>query len=513
MSNEIEVQAAAVEVTFYEDRARVERTARVEIGQGVSVVRLQGPGLLIDDATLVVEVDGEAKVLTARARRRYVTREQSPELAREQLVLRDAAKARAEVARRALARLTSSEARLDVLEEATVSELARVPRASEVAELEEGLESLWAGRLDLVDEKEALQREVEEAEREVRLAEQRAALARQVHSEYVADVEVQVDAAEPGEVGLKLTYFTACALWRPAHTARLDKEADPPRLEVVTQATAWQRTGEDWTGVRCVFSTARPTQLAKPPRLVDDEVFTRQKTEEEKRVVSVEARDVEISVAGVKGARARDEMPGVDDGGEPVAYEAASTLTIPSDGQPVRVEIDAATLPCEVETVCFPEVSTVAHVRAKATWTGARPLLAGPVDLIRGDTLAGCALAKFAGTGEPFEMGFGPDADLRVRRKQTEDVEKKGLRRRTHREREVELYVSNLGDSPGELTIVERLPVSEIDDVTVETGELAGGELDEDGMVHLKVTVGTRQTTTRRISYTVVHGSNVRLSM
>jgi uncharacterized protein (TIGR02231 family) len=513
VSSEIEVEAKAVEVTFYEDRARVERAARVEVGEGVSVVRLRGPGLLIDDATLAVEVDGEAKVLTARARRRHVTREQSPEVAREQLALRDAASARAEVARRALARLRSREARLDVLEEATVAELARVPRSGEVAELEEGLESLWAGRLDLVDEKEALEREVEEAERAERLAEHRARAARMVHTEYVADVEVQVEAAQAGEVGLTLTYFTACALWRPAHTARLDRASDPARLEVVTQATAWQRTGEDWSGVRCVFSTARPTQLAKPPRLEDDVVSTRPKTEEEKRVVSVEARDVEISVAGVKGARARDEMPGVDDGGEPVAYEASSPLTIASDGEPVRVQIDAATLDCEVETVCFPEVSTVAHVRARATWTSERPLLAGPVDLIRGDTLAGRALAKFAGTGEPFEMGFGPDSDLRVRRKQTEDVEKKGLRRRTHREREVELYVSNLGDSPGELTIVERLPVSEIDDVAVETGELAGGELDDDGMLHLKVTVGTRQTTTRRITYTVVHGSNVRLSM
>ncbi len=513
MSSEYEVHADAVEVTFYEDRARVERAATVALEPGTRIIRLIGPGVLIDDATLAVEVTGSARVLTARARRRYVTRESAPELARAQLEIEADAKARAADLRQDLARAQSSLARLHVLEAATMVELSRVPRAGEVEELDGALEALWSQRLELVARLDELQCAIEDAVRDEHAAAARAAVARQVHQELVADVEVQIEATQAEEVDVTLRYFTPCALWRPAHTARLDRSGDTPRLEIATQATAWQRTGEEWTGVRCVFSTARPTQLARPPLLTDDRVWTRPKTDEERRVVSVEARDVEISVAGSKGSRQRDEMPGVDDGGEPVSYEASETITMASDGSPVRVQIDHASLECEVETVCFPEVSPVAHVRARATWSNTRPMLAGPVDLVRGDTLAGRALAKFAGSGEPFEMGFGPDSDLRVRRKQTEEVDKKGLRRRTHREREVELYVSNLGDRPGELTIVERLPVSEIDDVTVERGDLAGGEVDEDGMLRLKVSVATRQTTTRRISYVVVHGSNVRLNM
>ena len=56
----------------------------------------------------------------------------------------------------------------------------------------------------------------------------------------------------------------------------------------------------------------------------------------------VAARDEAVQVAGLgRGKRATDDMPGVDDGGEPLTLRASEPVDLPSTGQPFRV----ATLP------------------------------------------------------------------------------------------------------------------------------------------------------------------------
>src|SRR5207253_2460232 len=134
------------------------------------------------------------------------------------------------------------------------------------------------------------------------------------------------------------------------------------------------------------FSTARPARAATPPSVADDVIYSRRKTDDERRNINVEARDQAIAVAGLgRGARAVDEMPGVDDGGEPLAFEPAARVSLASDGRPFRVEIARATVRADVARVLFPERAPVAHLRATATLAkGASPLLAGPVRVARG---------------------------------------------------------------------------------------------------------------------------------
>ncbi|MCA8938134.1 MAG: DUF4139 domain-containing protein, partial [Planctomycetes bacterium] len=96
-------------------------------------------------------------------------------------------------------------------------------------------------------------------------------------------IEVQVDASSMDDVELQVTYRTPCALWRPEHLARLNRDAKQAKsgeLEWTTWAVVWQRTGEDWKDVELAFSTARPAQVADAPELTDDSLSKRKKTAE-----------------------------------------------------------------------------------------------------------------------------------------------------------------------------------------------------------------------------------------
>lgn len=357
-----------------------------------------------------------------------------------------------------------------------------------------------------------------EAERAALHLEARLSAARALEPRWRASVEVQLEAEAAGDVELELLYRTPCAVWRPEHHALLrtdSGEAEDGTLELTTLATAWQRTGEQWDDVEVVFSTARPGQAASAPKVQDDRLRTRAKSDEERRQVVIEARDQDVTTAGLdRGPRAVEEMPGVDDGGEPLAFAPSQRVTIDSDGQPLRVEIATASLPAEVDRILMPQRAATAHLRATATHTGSDPLLAGPVRLLRQTganvTAVGRAKMEFVGVGEPFEVGFGPDDAVRVQRSQTEERSTTALIGTQHVEREVHLFLSNLSTDVKTIHVRERVPVSEIEDLTVTVTGAEGWTKDaKDGFLDREVELAPRATEQLRYGYALKASSKV----
>ena len=507
-------------VTFFEDRARVERAATITLPAGISEVHLTDITSLLDDPSVVVSIEPPvegARVLTAKVRR-FVREERdgSDEEIDALLARSDQAQRTIEIAKREVERQQQALARLDALEQTLRIQLYRghsdetcLPEhwIASLAKLDEELATLCDARAEASEK-------LETARREVKRADMLLAKARQVTRELEAAVEVQLEnnSGEDVQVRLELRYFTACALWRPSHRARLIRpEGEPASIEIETLATIWQHTGERWDEISCSFSTARPTQAAKPPLIQDDILNTRPKTDEERRTIQVEARDVDISTASA-GKRTVEEMPGVDDGGEPLKLEAEKPVSPPSTGRPVHVPISVTTIPCKVETIAYPEISEVAHLRAKANWEGAHPLLAGPVTLLRGDELVGKAPLGFVSPGEAFEIGFGVESGIRIKRLvRNKDIPRK-LTRWTRTERTVELHVSNMSGEHRQVSIFERLPVSEIEQVVIETIELPSATSpDSDGFLEIARELGPRATDEYRVVYHIDKAHNVNL--
>ncbi len=515
------VPSEATRVTFFEDRAEVQRKARCEVPAGVSWVAVSGVTVTLDDPSLVASITGDrARVIAARVVRRVRSEPAADETERASLkadLL--AARKRAFEAERAVDRARAALERARALEAAWIDAVKRVPRGDgDPASTVGRWRSSW-DRLDVsvrarLDEVAARQRALDDARLDLARAEARSTQGSLVHQRYEAVVEAQVEAREAHEATLELVYRTPCALWRPEHLCRLTKRDDGAHdLSVRTWATAWQATGEAWEGVVCRFSTARPAQSASAPVVTDDVLVLRKKTDHERRVVTVEAREQSVAVAGLqRGVRAVEEMPGVEDGGEPLWFEASRPANIPSDGAPVRVEVASATVPCEVDRVAFPERTMAVHVRATATLAGAHPLLAGPVVVARGSEVVGRGRVGFVGRGEPFEAGFGVDDGLRVRRHVDEKRETSSVIGTQKVTRTVRLYVSNLSGDARRVTITERVPVSEVKDVEVAVTQLGGARHDaKDGFLRWDLDVSPRGTHELSFVYRIEASSKVSL--
>ena len=504
------LETPVVDVTLFEDRARIVRVGRASLSQGEARVRLEGVSPVLADMTLSVSVEGHgARVVDACVRRRIVTRPTGDDRLDE--LEKECERLDAELAR--------SGGRLELLKEEAVSyaELASLSLdeiAEEVA-WDRGDATAWSERLDQLRERERdvvrrlveLSAERSESQRtRARVAQRMAAPANPARDEWAA-VEIDVSVDTTAEHEIRVEYVVPGACWRPYHTAQLiEDDAGGASIEFRTDACVWQNTGEEWREVQLRFSTERPSLGTDPPRLQSDVLSVRKKSAE----IEVEARDEEIETTGLGLGRgvAAPRLPGIDDGGESVLLEAGAAASIASDGRPNRVALEGFRAPVELSLVAIPECVEAVLTKSVLTNGGSAPILAGPVDLIREGGFAGRTHTLFVAPGERFELGWGPAPELRAQRHTESAVvkEAKLLRFWEQRRHRVWVRLSNLGSRPRRVEVTERVPVSEIEKVVVEPDTKAttdGIEPNADGFVRWTATLPPNGTKTLELAYTL----------
>lgn len=339
---------------------------------------------------------------------------------------------------------------------------------------------------------------------EAEWARRRLSVARQGSNRWEATVQIQVLVREPGV--LKLRYTIPCAVWRPVHRAELVGE----ELRWELGAMAWNATGEDWRGVTLVCSTARPGDNPTPPQLTEETLSSQKRAKE----VVVEAREEEIHVAREGGAKVSSEVLGVDDGGEARSFTALQPVDLPSDGRPVHVTLDRWSSPARRSWLGLPERSGAVVLRSNQNNAGSRPILAGPVVLVRDSGVVGRGKVGFVPPGEPFALGWGNHDGVRLSRRQDQKVDTTLITGKQTHDFTVTLRATNLSDEAVSVELRERLPVSELKEVKVQppkaTPALSSGP-DEDGFCTWKLNLEPRSTLALELSYQVIAASNIQL--
>ncbi|MET9498782.1 mucoidy inhibitor MuiA family protein [Streptomyces sp. NPDC006552] len=493
-------------VTCLEDRAHIERTATVHLASGVQTLALGPVSALAVDRSLHAEFLAEgadATVLDVRLTRAWTPRGPRPP-GDDDSPLRHHVHA-LETERRTLEqRRDRLRTRLELLGGLAADLLREIGEGAGRGEAEP---MRWNSELHRADtERETCAGELDEVTArlsavgsELGQAQDALADAEQEPAELTAHVEVTVRAAAAGPATLRLTHLTPCAVWRPAYRATLDGDA----LALRTDAVVWQRTGEDWSGVRLTLSTARSGLATEPPRLVADRLTLRDRSAAERRSVDIELREVEITgpaPAPVPG------LPGVDDGGEVRVLHAPAPVSVPGDGRPHRVPLTTGTGAAHRTYVCAPELSPLVTEVVRFTNPSGHALLAGPVELVRDSGYAGRGTLDFTAPGAPAELAFGSSDSHRVLRETDESRTTAGLAQRTVITRTVRLHLSRFS-APGEsddrvVSLRERIPVSEVADVEVRLREDACSPvpdaLDAEGIARWDVSLppGGRRTVT-----------------
>jgi uncharacterized protein (TIGR02231 family) len=317
-----------------------------------------------------------------------------------------------------------------------------------------------------------LDRELDRLKRE--LAQLQTARPRQ---RYSAVVEVEVTAA--GDLEVELTYAVQPASWQPLYDVRLAGA----ELELTYLAEVTQSTGEDWTGVALILSTARPALALVIPELdpwyVGPRPAPRAPMPAAAPQQAVRARAhlgvaAEVSDFSLQEIATEEEtfleLPSaaVAVSGTALTYEIAGRADVPSGGGSRKVTVGGFRLRPELDGVTAPKLEPVCYRRARCRNESPYTLLPGRAQLFEDQDYLGATRIGLVAPGQELELALGADERIRVERKLiARGVEKTLLadRRRIRTKHRIE--VENLRDTPQAVLVRDQLPVSRHEQIKV----------------------------------------------
>jgi uncharacterized protein (TIGR02231 family) len=518
----IALEAAVAEVTLMEDRARVLRKGALSLAKGRHRLVVEGVApILVDKSLLVESADAGLRVVDARVLREMVIRTESG--ARSEDAHAELVDLRAQ--RRALEKeIASAGAEIKRCEDhnhglqrvgnLTLREIVSdVTWGKEVAETwSEQLAKLRATHMEGLDQYVLLVSQQEEREKELRGLDARIVLLQSPAEHETARIVIDVECDSDCDGKFEIDYMVPGACWRPYHSAQL-LGGDDNKVVFKTDACVWQNTGEAWEEAALILSTERASLGSAAPTLLTDFLSLKRKSE----TVHIEARDESVDVLDEPGPSGggSSEVPGIDDGGTALSIRVPRPASIASDGRPHRLFLSEFETTSKASFLATPELNPCVVLVTSLENAGEAPLLAGPVDLIRNSGLVGHTKILYVASGERFDLGWGPEADLRVHREIESSSETSRVLSswnvKTHTTR---VKLSNIGLKSYSVRVCERVPVSEIDKVKIEVDTKKTSQqksADKDGFVEWTVALEPQAHDELELQYVVkkhddVHG-------
>ncbi|HJV36700.1 mucoidy inhibitor MuiA family protein [Geomonas sp.] len=495
-------------VTVYPDRAMTTRSTTLSLKPGNYLVSFEGlPALLQDDS---VRVSGKGSAGTTivglevkRAFTEQVPEKRAAELEKEirQLKLKVAG---IEAKKAALVAENNFIASIKVAWGDRISKELAVGRPTS-AELNEALTFVASGvrrveqeSRDLDEEKRQLDNAIDKLRRE----REESMGSRQKETK---NVEVNVEVTREGRLELELTSVTPQASWEPCYDARL--ASDGKSAELVFRALVRQQTGEDWHDVSLSLSTARPALGGAPPELspwlvsfyrplpspmpASPAAYQPLQMMRAGKTVSSKGSLVEYDAEAPAEAPASYLTAQLDEEQNSVSFLVPRTVDIPADDTRHGNVVATENLPLTLEFLAVPKLSPGVFLRSEIVNRAPYPLLPGRVNVFTGGNYHGSTQLKKVASGEKFDLFFGTDDQVTVKREEIKSHKEAGLFGKNRMAYRYRIELQNFRKEAQTITVRDQLPTAGDQEikVTLDEPSMQPTEQKPDGTLSWKLPV------------------------
>lgn len=499
--------ARITSVTVYPDRALISRSASFKIKPGNYLIVFAGLPTLVQDDSVQVKGQGSASVTISGLEIKRTFHAQSGEKRVQEL----------DDQIRALERRTGS---LDSKKAGLASQKAFVesirvawgdriskelalgrPTSAELLEAtgfvgaqvtrtEEQSRDIDTEKKNIADKIEALRRQREEVTGSNR--------------KETKSVEVLAEVSREGTLTLELAAVMPQAGWMPAYDVRL--AADTVTAELVFRAMVRQQTGEDWSNVDVTLSTARPASGGAPPELnpwrislyrpqpvmkssAYGEVAATPMLFRAKKSAHAPTESAVSDEAMVEEAPAAFETALASDEQSSVAFHIPRPLDIPSDNSQHASVVARESFPVSMEYLAIPKLSPSVFLKSEIINRASYPLLPGKISAFVGTTFTGSSYLKKIASGEKFDMFFGTDDQVTVKREELKQRGEAGMFGSNRVNYRYQISLANFRKTPLTVNLLDQLPLAGNEEIKVslEDPTLKPEQVKNDGSIIWKL--------------------------
>ncbi|MDD2581664.1 MAG: mucoidy inhibitor MuiA family protein [Desulfuromonadaceae bacterium] len=491
-------------VTVYTDRALTTRSATFNLKPGSYLIAFESlPSLILDDSVRVTgKGTAAATIAGLEIKRTFLegSGEKRVQMLEEEIRILERSSAGLDAKKSGI---TAQKAFLDSIRVAWgehISKELSVGRPTS-AELSNASSFIGTG----ITKAEELSRDIEFEKKGIK--DKIDALRRQQNEvtgstlKEVKTVEVAVEVAREGNLSLELVSITPQASWEPSYDVRLT--ADAKNAELTFRGMVRQQTGEDWNNIDLTLSTARPAVGGAPPELSPWHISLYRPQPTVSRMLSAAAAPramakmsnrIQMEYDATESAAA-EEAPAafitaqVSDEQSSISFRVPRTLDIPSDGTPHGTVVAVEQLPVKLEYMTLPKLSQSVFIRSEVINNAPYPLLPGKVNTFVGNSYTGSSRMKRIASGEKFDLFFGSDDQITVKREELKQQKEAGMFGKNLVSYRYRVELGNFRKEPVLLTLRDQLPIAANEEIKVSLEEpsLKPEAIKSDGTITWKI--------------------------
>ena len=184
------------------------------------------------------------------------------------------------------------------------------------------------------------------------------------------------------------------------------------------------------------------------------------------------------SVAEFAGAQIRDEQSSV-------SFHIPRAIDIPSDGSRHSAMVATLQVPVRIEYLAVPKLSPAVFLKSEIVNQAPYPLLPGKINTFIGNSYTGSFHLNKVAAGEKFDLFFGNDDQVTVKREELKQHKEAGLFGKNRVSYRYRIEMDNFRKEPLTLTVRDQLPVAGDEEikVTLEEPSIKPAETKGDGSV------------------------------
>jgi len=480
------IESKVQKVVVFLNGAQVTRTAMVHISPGNSTLVFENISPGIDVQSMQVHANGEFTILSVKHELNYFNapgkQKQIEDLLTQQKALRDQTDLKngylaiyeeeANTLRKNLT-LSPQNVNLDVIKVKQALDF-QTDRLAEIRKKERAINNEVAA---LNTELQKYNRQLEEINRNSGIA--------------TSNILVTVSSNLNLQSEFSLSYVVRNAKWTPVYDIRVKNINSP--IAVSYKANVTQQSGEDWKNVKLTLSTGNPTVNAVKQELdpyylnfASGPVFSNslnevvvvgygtKKSDEDDQTAD---KAMPRQLAGVStiplSVSQKENQTSVD-------FNIDNPYSIPTNGKEYLVEIKSLEINATYQYAVVPKMSTDVFLTAKVTDWNKYNFLSGQANLYFESTYIGKSFINTNSTADTLSLSLGVDKNIVVTRKPlNEFTERQGLGSNKKETRDWRIEIKNRKSQGVNLLVEDQVPVSQNAQITVDTQELSGGQLDK----------------------------------
>ncbi len=434
-------------VTIYPNSALVTREVEVPEGRGTAELTVTPLPATTVQSSLYAEGSDGVRILSTRFRVRPVQEDTREDVRRLQDELKQLARnqEKLETDIKSLQSVQQYLGKLEMSSAASTTHLAEKGKLDSDATISLA-KYLIESKIDKAREMTDLQHKILNLQEQADFARRKLAELTSSPSRTEQDAVIVVDKLNQGGSRIRLNYLVDGAAWRPQYKLRAGKTARE-QVQVEYLAAVSQHTGEDWSHVKLVLSTAQPMLNAAPPDLLTLNITTvpRGQAAHQPGVMDLEQQVRDLRSKAQKdfnekkassGAGLFNRAAAIDQSfellnpeaaakracalslkeGPSVTYHLNTPLTVPSRNDEQVIEVARLDMNPEYYYKAVPVLTPHVYRLADMTNTSKYVLLPGEATMYIDTDFVGQMNLPLVAIGEQFTAGFGVEPQLQVKR-------------------------------------------------------------------------------------------------